>query len=119
MMMEVSREILEVLKKELESLYANLRFKNGQYNRLKTGNKLVLVQLNVFQLDAHGLTGSGAIWNHIFNLDLDGDLIKVSPSVYGPRTPLPSAFDLRDPNSIEMLCSMLDDCGGERNEHNG
>lgn len=111
--MEVSQEILEILRKELESLYENLRFEDGQHNRLQS-ETLKLVQLNVFLRNGK-TSGLDSVWNHILNLDLDEDLVKVSPSVYGPRTPLPHAFDLKDPNSIEMLCIMLDECGGERN----
>lgn len=109
--MEITQEkILEALRDELGSIYCNMRFEDAQYYFIK--DSTVLTKLNIFVQQL--IDDDIKLWTHIIDLTLENDTILVTPSVRGPHISLPYSFDLKDPNSINLLCEMLDVCGGQR-----
>ena len=101
----------EIIKTEIEKIYTNVLF-------YKIINKLKPQWEQFNKLEYHNITVLNTIgtkmWRHVLILQYDGSMIDVRPGIYGPRIELPLSLDLNDPESIEKLCQMIDECGGKR-----
>jgi len=100
----------EIIKTEIEKIYTNVLFYKKESKLKPQWEQFNKTQHNITVLNTIGTE----MWRHVLILSYDGSTIDVHPSIYGPRIELPLSLDLNDPESIEKLCQMIDECGGKR-----
>lgn len=105
-----NRLLIEVLKSELQSNYANLQI-NERLQEWRRMFKYITSSsgtLDLFILE------QPSFWRHVLSIKINNMELIIHPGIYGPRIQYPLALELGDPSSMHKIYSIIDLCGGIR-----